>query len=91
MAKVGVKIKVLPESTEVDLTKLKVACTKEIEKFKGIVRRVEEKPIAFGLVSLEFTFVYDEADGQLDPLEEKLTSMDKVRSAEVIDVRRMLG
>lgn len=91
MAKVAVKIVVSPESPDVDLAKLKNSCSKEIEAFKGIVRGVDEKPVAFGLVNLEFTFVYDEASGQLDPLEEKIAKISGVRGAEVTDVRRMLG
>ena len=91
MAEVAVKLKVLPESTDVDLTKLKDVCGKEIKSFGGEVHKIEEQPIAFGLVALEFMFIVDESKGGTDPLEEKLAKLDGVRSAEVVDVRRMFG
>lgn len=91
MAEVVVKLKVLPESIDTNLSKLKGLCSKEIKAFGGEVHKVEEKPIAFGLVSLEFMFILDEKKGGTDPLEEKLRKVKGVRSAEVVDVRRMFG
>ena len=91
MAEVIIKLKVLPETTEVSLSDLKVSCKKEIEAFGGEMHKVEEQPIAFGLVGLEFTFIADEAKGGTDPLEEKIRNLEGVRSAEVTDVRRMFG
>ena len=91
MAEVAVKLKVLPETTDTDLSVLKESCTKEIEAFGGEVHKVEEQPIAFGLVALEFTFIMDEAKGSTEPLEEKLANIEGVRSAETSDVRMMFG
>lgn len=91
MAEVAIKMKILPESVEVDLSKLKKACEKEIKAFGGEVHKVEEQPIAFGLKALEFMFILDESKGGTDPLEEKLVALPGVRSAEVTDVRRMFG
>ena len=91
MAEVVVKLKVLPEGVDTNLSKLKELCSKEIKDFGGEVHKVEENPIAFGLVSLEFMFILDEKKGGTDPLEEKLRKIKEVKSAEVIDVRRMFG
>ena len=89
MAKIAVKIKVLPESTDVDLTKLKAKCTKEIESYGGIVRGVEEQPIAFGLVALVVDINFLEQDGLQDHLEEVLAGIEGVSEIEALQLFRL--
>jgi len=69
MANVIIGLKVMPESPETNLSDLRKKVKKEIENFGGIVGRVEEEPIGFGLVSLIFTFNLPEEKSNLDPLE----------------------
>ncbi len=92
MAMAMLVVKVMPESVEVDLAKLKEDVEKAITELYGDVGeiRTEEEPIAFGLKALNFTFIMDESLGG-DIIEEKLNTFDNVASAKVIDFRRTLG
>ncbi len=83
-------MKVMPESPDEDLAKLEKKCTAAISKF-GKVAQVEKEPIAFGLTALVFVIIADEARGGTEPLEEALSKIEGVNSAEVIDVRRAVG
>lgn len=91
MARVLVVIKLMPESADVDLKEIQEKVREEVEVFGGYLGNIEEEPIAFGLVALKITFSIDEQNSNLDPLEEKLRSIEGVVSAEVIDVRRAIG
>ena len=91
MANVIVDLKVMPESPEVSLSKLKEEVKKKIESFGGIVGRIEEEPIGFGLSALIFTFNSPESKSNLDPLEEAVKKIDGVSSAEVVSITRAFG
>ncbi len=90
MAQAIVTIKVMPNSPEVDLIKLEEACKSIIAEFDTEVGKLEREPVAFGLIALNLTFVIDEAKGT-EELEGKLTEIEAVQSAKVIDYRRALG
>lgn len=91
MADVIVKIKVMPESPEVNLKDLIENIKKKITAFGGETHKVEEEPIAFGLVALNIIFIYDEKKGDSESLEKDIETIDKVQSVEVTDVRRAFG
>jgi len=86
----GVKIRILPTSTEVDLEKLKRDSKTIIEKLGGKNCSFEEEPIAFGLKALIAFFAWSE-DIELESLENSLTQIDDVSSVQVIDMRRAFG
>ena len=82
----------MPESPEVDLSKVIEDAKKKIAEFAGEGEvKVEEEPIAFGLKAVKIIFVMDEAKGATDPLEEQIKEIDGVNSVEVVDVRRAVG
>ena len=56
-----------------------------------LVRKIEEEPVAFGLVALSIIFVMDESKGSPDALEEQLATIEGVQGAKVTDARRALG
>jgi len=91
MAKVMVVIRIMPESTEVDLKKLEEEVRKVVTDFGGDVTKVDTVPIAFGLQALDIEFFMDESLGATDPLEEKLTDLKDVTSASTTSVRRTVG
>lgn len=91
MAHVIITIKLMMENPEVDINKVKEDATKIIEDFGGEVGKVEEEPLAFGLVSLLLTFVMDEKKGGTDPLEDSLSEVNGVGNVEMVDVRRAIG
>ena len=92
MATVIVTLKIMPESPEVDLSKIESEIKKKIETFAGETEtKSEKKPIAFGLNSLEIIFVMDEAKGSTEPLEDEIKEIKGVQSVETMDVRRAVG
>lgn len=92
MAQVIVTIKIMPESPDTDLDKVKAGALEKIATFAGEGDTKQEiEPIAFGLKALKITFVMDEAKGATDPLEEDIQTIKGVNSVEVVDVRRAIG
>ena len=91
MADVFVTLKIMPESPETDLEKIKVKASELIANFEGKVHKSEEKPVAFGLKALEIMFIMNEAKGSTEKLETQISEMDDVVSVDVIDVRRAIG
>ncbi len=94
MAKVIVKMRVMPESTEVDLEELEKKVREKIISFAGMenaVNNVEKNPVAFGLKSLDITFAVDESKGDTEPLEDDISNLEEVASVEITSVSRALG
>lgn len=91
MANVIIGLKVMPESPEINLSDLRDKVKKEIEEFGGLVGRIEEEPIGFGLSSLIFTFNLPEEKSNLDPLEEAIKKVDGVSNTEVVSITRAFG
>lgn len=92
MARVVVTLTIMPESPDVDLSHIEEHAKKEISAFVGKTEfKVEKKPVAFGLQSLNIMFVMDEAKGSTEALEKKIAVIPTVNSVEVTDVRRTIG
>lgn len=95
MAIAVVTIKIMPESPDTDLEKIKEKAQEAIRKFTGRKhpedQRAEIEPIAFGLKALKIIFTMDEKKGGPDQLEEKIVGIEGVQSFEVTDVRRAIG
>jgi elongation factor 1-beta len=91
MADVIITLRIMPESIEIDLEKIKEAAIEKINEFGGDVGKTEEVPVAFGLKSLNLIFVMDEKKGSTEKLEDEISDIKGVRSVEVTDVRRAVG
>ena len=92
MAQVIVTLKIMPKSPEVDLAKITEEAKSKITDFAGAGdMKIEEKPVAFGLKSLNIIFVMDESKGSTDSLEDSISEIEGVQSVEVSDVRRAIG
>ena len=92
MARVVVTLKVMPSSTDMNLTGLEQKAKQEIISFCNSQEfRISIKPIAFGLKALEIIFVMDESKGSTEELENKISQINGVESVEVTDVRRAIG
>ncbi len=92
MAKVIIKMRVMPESTEVDLAELEKILREKIEAFTEMpLNNVETNPVAFGLKSLDLTFAMDESKGDTEVLENDLANLEQVTSVEITSVSRALG
>ena len=64
----------MPTSTDVDINKLQ----KEIKKSAVNPERINQEPIAFGLVALNVIVLVEDAGGQLEAVENKLRAIDGV-------------
>jgi len=92
MAKVIITLKIMPDSPETDLDKIKEQTKILITEFAGEGEmKTEQEPIAFGLKALKILFVADEAKGSTDELETKINLIEGVSSVETTDVRRAIG
>lgn len=85
MGIVAVTFKIMPESVDTDLNAVKDGVRKSIAKHKEMqLKAMEEKPVAFGLKSLEILIVLP--DGSMSSLEEDLARIEGVASVESGDV-----
>lgn len=89
-----IQLRVLPNSPEVDLEKLsndvksKIA---EVVSSKVEDMKTSVQDIAFGLKALNVYFVVDESISSLDEIENQVKEIEDVSSAEVVDMRRIVG
>jgi elongation factor 1-beta len=91
MANVVITFKIMPSSPDEDLNAIKKSATTFIEEAEGMVHKIEEEPIAFGLKAVLIMFLMNEAKGSTEELEAKISEIDGVNSVEVTDVRRAVG
>ena len=90
MSIVAIIVKVMPESPDVDLNKIKIESEKILIREGAKNISFEEKPVAFGLVALMIKFAWPEAkDGSV--YEDKLAGIEGVSSATTDDYRRAFG
>lgn len=82
MGSVAVIMRVMPESPEVDIEKLKTALK---QKLPGI-QDMKVEPIGFGLKAIKFAAIVNDAGGQTDALEKSLSGIPGVERAEIIEV-----
>ena len=90
-ATAGIQYKIMPESLDVNLEKLKEDAKTKVESFEsGVFSDSKEEPIAFGLKALIITIALSE-DEESDKVEAALAEIEGVSSVEMIDYRRAVG
>ncbi|MGV8141469.1 MAG: elongation factor 1-beta [Candidatus Woesearchaeota archaeon] len=83
---------IMPESPAIDLKKIEHEAIKLITAFSDDrQKKVEIKPVAFGLQSINITFLMDEKKGDTEPLEKQIAEISGVQSVELTDIRRIIG
>ena len=85
MAEVAVTLRLMPESTEVDLNRLEAMIRQRVR-----VHSVSREPIAFGLEALRVVAVVEDAAGGTEPLEKELSSLPGVGNVQVTGLTRLL-
>jgi translation elongation factor aEF-1 beta len=91
MSTAAIQFKIMPTGLDVDLKVLKGKIQNVVESFEsGIFSKVEEKPIAFGLVALIITIALSESEDS-DIVENRIAEIDEVSSVELLDYRRAIG
>lgn len=89
MGEVVATIKLMPESPEVELAQIKETIEKSIPEGTEL-HKIEEEPIAFGLVALNVIVVVDDGEGGTEKTEEIFSQIEDVASVEVVDIRRLM-
>lgn len=82
MGTVAIILRVMPESPEVDLGRLKEQIRKEVPA----VRDIREEPIGFGLKALIVAALVNDAAGESDAVEEAIQKIPGVERAEITEV-----
>ena len=83
MGNVIVTFKIMPKSVDVDIESI----MEKIKKIEGAkLNSIEKKPVAFGLFSVNASFIVKDAAGVVDELEEKIKKIEGVQSIEVVDL-----
>jgi translation elongation factor aEF-1 beta len=91
MGVAALKIKIMPESAETDLSSLAEDIKKKLEKAGAIkINNTEEEPIAFGLKAVIITLAWPE-EKETDLALNAARKNKEVKSAEVLDYRRSFG
>ena len=87
MNKIVASVKIFPEDIVISKEDLKEAIKRAIPE-SGALYRIDEEPIAFGLVALVARIAMPEAEGQMDKVEEALKSVENVGEIQVVNVWR---
>ena len=83
MGKVAVTFRIMPEDVEVDLEAVQSHVRSSLrEKLK----KLEVKPVAFGLKALESIVVVDDASGEMEQVEAALSRIPGVGGVETTEV-----
>ncbi len=83
-----VRVRIMPSRIDVDLEKIKGRLTEIINEF-GRLKRIETKPVAFGLNSLEAILLLDDSKGGIDRIESRVLGIDGVGKFDVLDISRI--
>ena len=88
MGKVAAKMKVMPESPEIDLDELQQKLEESLPQGAEI-RNVERDDVAFGLVALLPMVVVPDDAGGTEAVEEAFSGVEGVESVKVEEVGRL--
>lgn len=89
MGEVLATIKIMPEGPEVDLEQMKQDIQAAIPEGTEF-HKIEEEPIAFGLVALNVMVIVDDGEGGTEQAEENLAKISGVSNVTVTDVGRLM-
>ena len=85
---VAAKLRIMPESPEVNLEDLKEKIKSEVSGIAEI-RDFAEQPIAFGIKALIALVMLEDAEGGTDRVEEAISKIEGVESVQVEEVSRI--
>ena len=88
MARLLLIVKILPTGTEINLDELVNSIRNNLSD-KIELKEYSKEPLAFGLEFIKAQFTLDDAEGQMDSLENSVKSVDGVSEFEVMKMSRM--
>ena len=87
MARLVARIKILPAEAETNLDGVLESLKKSVPEGMEIKAHAKE-PIAFGLHAIVGDFMLDDAEGQMDKLEDAIKGISGVGEIEVMNISR---
>jgi elongation factor 1-beta len=92
IAKAVITFKLMPESPDVDLEKIKIKAL-EVAKEAGSIGEMQSKedPIAFGLKAVLIVAMYEVEGADFDGIASKMKEIEHVQSSEVAKMDLALG
>jgi elongation factor 1-beta len=87
MARLVVRIRILPAEAESNLEKVVESIKKSVPGGMEM-KSSSMEPIAFGLKAIVGDFLLDDAEGQMDKLEESIKSVEGVGEIDVTNISR---
>lgn len=81
---------IMPNSPDVDIGVMKKAIEAAVPSNMKL-HKIEEIPVAFGIVSLKVMLLGKDQAGGTDELENNFSSIENITQVEVTDVRRLVG
>lgn len=89
MGEVVITIKLMPESPDENLENIKSEVANVLPSDNEL-HKIEEEPIAFGLVALNVMIVVDDGEGGSEEAEAAFAKINGVSTVEVTDLRRLM-
>ena len=85
MGQVAIVYAIMPESPEIDLSKLKDEIAKAVPPF-AVLKGTAEKPVAYGLNAIHVMVTLDDKKGGAEDIEKAFSQLKGVQSVDTVEI-----